>query len=106
MQRPLVGCPRTDDVAAVERFHDILHAHGYTVEGLVDAVHLAGTTTVEPKGRAALLRRTSGGKPMDTLIRLFIIGTEVELDAVRAAAAPMTPHEWATLGLIAIDRGY
>ena len=73
------------------------------MEGLVDAIHLDSSSVGEPKGKAAILRRTSGGTPLDTLIRLFILGVDVDLAAAAAATAPMTTEEWAALGLLAID---
>src|SRR5262245_40360993 len=95
MRRPAVDSPRSDDLDAVARVREVLRSHGYTVEGLVDAIHLEGASAVEPRGQAAILRRTSGGTALDTLIRLFVLGVAVELEAARAAVVPMTPEEWA-----------
>ena len=39
---------------------------------------------------APLLRRTSGGDPLDTLARLFVVGTGVELDDAEDAGVPET----------------
>ncbi len=60
----------------------------------------------EPRGRATgpgLLRLTRDGDPLSTLIRLFLVGVPVPLEAFRRAVAPMDPREWAALGLVEIE---
>jgi hypothetical protein len=49
------------------------------------------------------MRRTRDGDPQATLIRLFLVGVPVPLEAFRRAVAPMDPRQWATLGLVEID---
>ena len=47
-----------------------------------------------------LLRRTEGGTPLETLVRLFILGQPVSWDAASAAVAPMSVEHWAEIGLL------
>jgi SAM-dependent methyltransferase len=50
-----------------------------------------------------LLRRTAGGTPLDTLIRLFLVGVPVDAESCRAAIGPMTLEDWAAAGLVAVE---
>jgi SAM-dependent methyltransferase len=53
--------------------------------------------------RPRLLYRTQDGNPLSTLIRLFLVGVPVEIDALRRAVEPMDPSDWAALGLIKLE---
>ena len=81
------------------RIRDVLRDAGYTDGGIVevvgDGVNKLGRRKVPP-----LLRRTAGGSPRETLIRLFIVGVSVPADAVAAALAPMTIEQWVRFGLL------
>ncbi|MCH7527648.1 MAG: methyltransferase, partial [Planctomycetes bacterium] len=50
-----------------------------------------------------MLRRTDGGSPFETFVRLFVLGVSAEVDAVRRALDPMNPDVWAKAGMLAID---
>jgi predicted RNA methylase len=76
---------------------------GYTDAGVVDALGVGSLTQLGRKRIPALLRRTSGGSPLETLVRLFILGASVPIGEARRALAPMTPEAWAELGLIEIE---
>jgi predicted RNA methylase len=47
-----------------------------------------------------MLRRTAGGTPLETLIRLFILGHPVEAEAATRAFAPMALEDWVKVGLV------
>ena len=53
--------------------------------------------------RPRLLWRTRDGGPLSALIRLFLVGDPVEIDASRRAIEPMDPADWAALGLIKLE---
>ncbi len=50
-----------------------------------------------------MLRRTDGGSPFETFVRLFVLGVSAEVDAVRRALDPVNPDAWAKAGMLAID---
>ncbi len=76
---------------------------GYTLAAVTERVganvfaHLSAGE-VEP-----LLHATREGDRLDVLVRLFLIGEPVSVESAGAALAPMSPNEWASGGLVAID---
>ncbi|MEA2476308.1 MAG: hypothetical protein QOC87_507 [Actinomycetota bacterium] len=76
------------------------------VGGLVE--HVVRTLGVDQnelghKWISVLLHRTSGGSPLETLIRLFILDIPVVLSDVERALEPMTAQRWGELGLLEMD---
>jgi len=91
--------------AGPEDYHQlraVLAAANYTDEGVVKTLGMDTLTRLQEKRIPVLLRRTNGRTPLETLIRLFILGQPVDASATRAALAPMTPEKWAAMGLIEI----
>jgi len=84
------------------RVRDVLSSAGYSEEGVVKTLGVDTLSRLGEKRLPVLLRRTSGGTPLETLIRLFILDHVVDISAARAAMAPMTPEQWAELGLVEI----
>jgi SAM-dependent methyltransferase len=85
------------------RIRQVFAAANYTD---TEIVKLLGSTPTGMFGTLKLpwlLRRTSGGTPLETLIRLFILGQPAGSDAVRAAIAPMTLDEWMEVGLLTLQ---
>jgi SAM-dependent methyltransferase len=98
---PLV-LDRPDDIT---RLRDVLDGLGYDFEHVRARI---GTKQSADLGlsecdRPRLLRCTRSGDPLDTLIRVFLTGVPVPLEAFRRAVAPMSPEEWADLGLVEIE---
>jgi hypothetical protein len=92
---------RFDGPDDYRRIRDILAAAGYDDKGVTQVL---GTSLSSLAGKKLppLLRRTSGGTPLETLVRLFILGVRVGLEPARAALAPMEPEWWAAGGLVTI----
>ncbi|HZQ86586.1 MAG TPA: methyltransferase [Acidimicrobiales bacterium] len=88
-----------DDPDDFARVRDVLKTADYTDSGVVGIVGTGGAP-FGPRRVPPLLRRTSGGSPLETLIRLFIVGVEVPLAAANAALAPMSAARWTELGLL------
>jgi len=84
------------------RVRDVLSSAGYSEEGVVKTLGVDTLSRLGEKRLPVLLRRASGGTPLETLIRLFILDHVVDISAARAAMAPMTPEQWAELGLVEI----
>src|SRR5712691_5249146 len=82
------------------RIRDVLDRAGYTDEGVVKVLGVDSLSRLRDRKLPALLRRTGGGTPLETLIRLFILDQPVDAAAVQKALAPMTAESWAAIGLI------
>ena len=98
---PLV-LDRPDDVRKVR---DALDRAAYDYEHVSDRIATRRSIKLSPGPRdlPRLLRRTHDGDPQATLIRLFLVGVPVPLEAFRRAVAPMDPRQWAALGLVEIE---
>jgi SAM-dependent methyltransferase len=86
--------------ADYRRIRDTLAGAGYDDRGVSELLGM-NLSAVAGKKLPALLRRTAGGTPLDTLCRLFILGAPVGLDP--AGAALGEPEWWAAGGLVTID---
>ena len=90
-------------VADPERIHHlrgVLAQADYTDRGVTQALGVEDVCSLSGRDVPLLLRRTSRATPLDTLIRLFLIGVPVDQEAVRRAVAPMTVEEWVETGLL------
>ena len=99
------GPPALDRPDDVRRVRDVLDRAGYDFARVFDriATRRAKGMSISPRDRPRLLRLTRDGDPQATLIRLFLVGVPVPLEAFRRAVAPMDPADWAGLGLVAIE---
>ena len=95
---------RIEDAGDYRRMREALDAAGYDDEGVSEALG-DGLSSPETKRLPVLLRRTGGGTPLETLIRLFILGVRVSTGPAAAALAPMGPEWWAERGLVTIAGG-
>jgi SAM-dependent methyltransferase len=79
------------------RILDTLAGAGYDDRGVTE---LLGTNLSSLAGKKLppLLRRTAGGTPLETLVRLFILGARVAVGEARAALGD--PEWWAEGGLV------
>jgi SAM-dependent methyltransferase len=91
-----------DDDDDYRRVRDTLAAAGYDDRGVTEVLGTSMSSLVDKK-LAVLLRRTGGGTPLETLIRLFILGVRVDTAPARAALAPMAPAWWAEHGLVTLE---
>jgi SAM-dependent methyltransferase len=86
--------------ADYRRILDTLAGAGYDDRGVTE---LLGTNLSSLAGKKLppLLRRTAGGTPLETLVRLFILGARVP--TAEACAALGDPAWWAEGGLVTIE---
>ncbi len=63
---------------------------GWSVDALDDLLGVTARTHLYRDELAPLLRRTGGGSPLETLARLFVIGTPVPAHAAAAAGVPVS----------------
>ena len=100
MTTPLLFADRFDDINRVREAFD---RAGFTAEKVQEAVGKDGFTFLSRGERAPVLRRTRGGSPLETLIRLFLCGVPVELGAAQLALAPLTVADWAAAEMVTVD---
>ena len=77
-------------LADAPRVREALQAAGWSAAVLDQRLGATARTHLDRDELAPLLRRTSGGDPLDTLARLFVVGTGVELDDAEDAGVPET----------------
>lgn len=82
---------------------EVLRATGFNGQTVADTVRVEGGAPRPARQLPLLLRMTAGGRPVDTLIRLFLMGVAVDREVAEAAVAPTKPAEWAELGLVELD---
>lgn len=89
-----------DDPDDVGRLRDVLIAASFTDRGVAEALGIRVARSVSSCDLPQLLGATRGGAPLDTLIRLFLLGVPVDADAAGRAASPMELETWVLSGLI------
>ncbi|HTY71340.1 MAG TPA: methyltransferase [Actinomycetes bacterium] len=88
------------DVSVCARLRAALLAAGYTVDGVTDLLGPAAYGALANGEVVPGLRATTGGSPLETLTRLFVLQTPVP-DEAAAAALPV--DDAAELGLLRSD---
>lgn len=86
--------------SAIPRAREALDRACYSAEAVRGIVGEHVLNTGDP---LALRRRTEGGSALETLVRLFLLGLQVDQASAARALAPLTPAEWAEAGLVALD---
>ena len=91
---------RFESPADYRRIRETLAGAGYDDRGVTELLG-ANLSSLAGKKLPTLLRRTAGGTPLETLVRLFILGAGVPTD--QAGAALGQPEWWVAGGLLEID---
>ena len=71
--------------AEVARLRDALHAASYDVDTVDELLGPVAHAALARGERVPVLRATTGGSPLETLVRLFLAGTDEPESAVAAA---------------------
>jgi hypothetical protein len=82
-------------LADAPRVREALDAAGWSTPGLDNLLGATARTHLDRDELGPLLRRTTDGSPLATLVRLFVLGVPVELDEAGAAGVPeswLMPH--------------
>jgi predicted RNA methylase len=87
----------------VSHVRDVLANTDFTEKGVLTRLNCDETISVAQKEMPRLLRMTNEGTPLDTLIRLFIFGVDVDGNAAIKALKPMTLDSWCEGGLLKIQ---
>jgi methylase of polypeptide subunit release factors len=93
-----------DNPDETSRLRDALDRAGYAPEQIAAQLQVnpqeLASFRVAAKNHAVLVRRTQGTAPLDSLIRLFLLGVTVDLETARRALAPSNPEHWIAAGLL------
>jgi hypothetical protein len=92
-----------DSGDTVRRARQSFDATGYTLDALTDRLGPHAFTHLAGGELAPVVRATRTGDRLDTLLRLFVAGIPVPLDAARSALAPLPVEAWQTGGVVAVD---
>jgi ubiquinone/menaquinone biosynthesis C-methylase UbiE len=87
----------------IRRLREVLNGVNYTSSGVLEALGVSELFPLRGSDVPLLLRRTNRGTPLDTLIRLFLIGVPVDIEAARRAVRPMELEEWVNGSLLRVD---
>lgn len=82
--------PAFRDPSDFDRFRDALLNADYSTTGVVSALRIKNFEAIRNAGRPVLLDRTNGNRPIDALIRLFLLRVPVDREAVAKAIAPLS----------------
>jgi hypothetical protein len=87
------------------RFREVFARAGYDEKGLVGALGPIQLPNRLGRERAYFRYLTRQGRPLDTLIRLFLLGIPEDVEAVRRAVEPVPLEDWVAAGLAAVEGG-
>ena len=97
-------CPLVwDDPADFARLRGVLTDADFTDRGVLEAVGPLASNSSSERDVQLLLRATRQARPLDTLVRLFLMDVPVDVDETRRAVAPMKLDEWVEAGLLEIE---
>jgi hypothetical protein len=98
-----VGVPKVTNPEDYQRLRGVFVGAGYTDRGITQVLGVKSLTKIGERQFPVLLRRAAGGTPLETLIRLFILGQPVDTTAAARAFSPMLVEDWAKIQLIAVS---
>ncbi|RJR20274.1 MAG: methyltransferase domain-containing protein [Nitrospiraceae bacterium] len=93
----------TDDYA---RLRDVLEKAGYTDKGVLEVIGVKDFPSMKGTDVQLLLRRTKDRSALNTLIRLFLIETECDTEAVKEAFHPLKPQALIEAGIVKVDGNF
>lgn len=96
---PRFSLPRGEDYAALR---DLFRNAGFTAEGIHGIFGMAGVISIPDPDVPRFLEQTRADRPLDVLVRLFILGVACERDLVRRVLAPLSLDDLAAAGLLGI----
>lgn len=85
------------------RLREVLDAAAYGEPAVLAALGLESLPEAGIGRREVLLERTRGGSPLETLVRLLLLGEPVGAGAFAEAVRPTTVADWAEGGLVRVD---
>jgi hypothetical protein len=98
-----VSAPLSVEPGFVDRVREAFDRADYSASGLQELIGGYALGAIDAEARMAILRRTTGGSPLEALVRLFLAEEPVDEKIARVALAPLTPAQWADGGLVETD---
>lgn len=86
------------------RLRQVLDRADYHEQGVMDSLGV-DCRSISEQDLAVLLRRTCSASPLDTFIRLFLIGVSVSVEQTRRAVEPMAMESLIATGLLRTREG-
>jgi hypothetical protein len=90
--------------AVADALRGVFGTAGYTVDGVADRLGAQADAALARNETTPAWRRTDGGEPLDTLIRLFLLQRPVG-DSLVNKAFPGLVDDLVALGVLAVDGG-
>lgn len=85
------------------RFRQVLEQAGYNEKSITDTLGAMEIPTRRARNLPRLMRSSSRGRPLDAIIRLFMVGVPVERETAQAVLAPLRVEELAAMGMLDSD---
>ncbi|MEN6320440.1 MAG: methyltransferase [Syntrophaceae bacterium] len=83
------------------RFREVFINASYSDSGVMGLLNGKAPSSIRENDIPLLLRCTSGGSPLETLVRLFLMEVPVSAGDLSRAIAPMDIETWVSAGLLA-----
>lgn len=87
------------------RLREALASAGFSAKGVLDALGVAEIHGIRRTDPGLLLRRTGAGRPVDTLVRLFLMEWSVPAQAVAEAMDPFPVSRLMEIGMLSEAAG-
>src|SRR5262245_57245163 len=87
----------------LRRIRETLVGAGYAQDAVSALTGMATLATARGSADPLLLHRLREPVPLPTLVRLFLVGTPVSVEAALAALRPMELEEWVAAGLLVVE---
>ncbi|MDE0866602.1 MAG: methyltransferase [Rubripirellula sp.] len=94
--------PLQFSVADANRFREVLASVNYSEAGIADLLVDVSTGAANV---SASLCASKGNAPLQTLLRLFLLHTQVEVAVMKRVIDPMELTHWVRMGLVRIEQG-
>jgi len=99
------GPPSHDDPGLTAGLRELLLGAGFTGEGVRAALGTLGETLTRSADVPVQIRRLEDNEPIGSLIKLFVLDTEVPAEAARRALAPLSLERLEQTGLLSRSGG-
>src|SRR5262245_10497035 len=86
--------PKIQTADRARRLRETFATAGFTEEALRDVLQASDVVAAYSQGRPSLLYRTRGKSPLETLLRLFVVGAPVDVSRAKKAVWPTGLEEW------------
>ena len=91
------------DPSFITNVREILDKACFNENSILRRLESTESIRVEPRALPRLLRMTEEASPLDSLIRLFLLGVKVELADAEKAIQPMSLKTWLQGGLLKVQ---